>query len=582
MNLKKITSLICTVAVATSLFVGVSASAKAAPGTTPRNQTLYIDGLQWGAPASFNPMDPNPASFPAAAGAGRELTYETLFMFNQLTGKLEPLLGTKYTWSGNTLTVTMNKDAHWNDGKALTAADVAYTFNLGKKYAIQWKSYWDYLTSVTAPNATTVKFTMNSKNNKLMVLDGLQNVYILPQHIWSAVEKKSNNNLETIRKDLNFDMVGSGPYKLYQHDDTKITVVRDDNYWGKAKSAFGKLPAPKYIAHNIYKDNAAGDLAFKNGEVDVSQQFSPKVWLMWQGGAPIKTFIKDSPYYLPGTIPTLIYNTTKKGLDNASVRKAIAMSIDFKKISDIAMSGYSAAIKPSLSLITDAEQSVIDTNALKPLQYTFDVKAANKLLDSIGAKKGADGIRVLNGTRLGPWYAECPNGWSDWNASLEIVSQSAKAIGIDIRTKFPEAPVWTADEHNGTFDLIMDSPGGGASISEPWQRARTEMSSVGVAPVGQEAFWNYGRYKNAKADQLIAAIPADSNPAKQKADYTELNKIYLTDVPTVPLMYRPTLFYTVNESVWQGFPVQGDGSNIPPAICMDQAGIKALYKISAK
>ncbi|MEI0737744.1 ABC transporter substrate-binding protein [Paenibacillus sp. JTLBN-2024] len=109
------------------------------------------------------------------------------------------------------------------------------------------------------------------------------------------------------------------------------------------------------------------------------------------------------------------------------------------------MSGYSAAMEPSLTLNTDAESKYVDKDAIKPLQWTTDVKAANELLDKIGAQKGKDGIRVLNGTRLGPYEIECPYGWSDWNAALEIVAQSAKAIGIEIRTKFPEAPVWTND-----------------------------------------------------------------------------------------------------------------------------------------
>lgn len=64
------------------------------PGdATLRNETLYIDGLQWGAPANFNPLHSNPASFPAASGSvARELLYETLYMYNQLDGKMYPLL----------------------------------------------------------------------------------------------------------------------------------------------------------------------------------------------------------------------------------------------------------------------------------------------------------------------------------------------------------------------------------------------------------------------------------------------------------------------------------------------------------
>ena len=120
---------------------------------------------------------------------------------------------------------------------------------------------------------------------------------MLPKHVWEEVEMKANNDLATIRKEVNEDPIGTGPYKMYFYNDQKITIVRDDNYWGQA--LFGKLPAPKYITHVIYKDNAAGDLAFKSGQVDVSQQFIPQVWKMWEGGARLKPISKRLPIMCP-------------------------------------------------------------------------------------------------------------------------------------------------------------------------------------------------------------------------------------------------------------------------------------------
>ncbi|MFC0215367.1 ABC transporter substrate-binding protein [Paenibacillus chartarius] len=545
---------------------------------TPRNETLYITGLQWGAPTNFNLISGNPG-FPINYGNSRELIYETLFMINQLDGKLEPLLGTKYAWTDNmTLRIELNKDAKWSDGKPFTADDVVYTYKLAQKYEINWSSYWTYIEDVVADGANAVNIKLNKSNpNKLTVLESIELIPMLPKHIWEELEKKANNDLATIRKEIHANPVGTGPYKMYFYNDQKITVIRDDNYWGK--SLFGKLPAPKYITHVVYKDNAAGDLAFKNGQADVSQQFTPQVWNMWKNGAPIKTYLKEAPYYVPGSMPSIFFNLSKKGLDNADVRRAIAMAIDYKKISDLAMSGYSAAMQPSLTLNTPAESKYVDQDAIKSLQWTTDVAAANALLDKIGAKKGSDGIRVLNGTRLGPWEIECPYGWSDWNAALEIVAQSAKAIGVEIRTKFPEAPVWTNDLQTGKFDIIMNTPAGSVSPSQPWSRARAIMYSKGVPAIGEMAFWNWGRYKNERADQIIDQIPTVSDEAELKALYTELTKMWLTDIPSIPLMYRPWVFHTVNETVWKGFPVEGDGSNIPPQIAMDGAGVKALYQI---
>ncbi|PWW45014.1 MULTISPECIES: ABC transporter substrate-binding protein [Paenibacillus] len=545
---------------------------------TPRNETLYINGLQWGPPTNFNLLSGNPA-FPVNYGNSRELVYETLFMVNQLDGGLEPLLGKSYEWTDETtLRIELNADAKWSDGTAFTADDVVYTYELGKKYDINWSSFWTYISEVKADGAQAVEIKLNPDNpNKLTVLDSIELIPMLPKHIWEEIEKKNNNDLTAIRKEVNDNPVGTGAYKLHFYNDQKITIVRDDNYWGQ--KLFGKLPAPKYITHVIYKDNAAGDLAFKSGQVDVSQQFIPQVWKMWEGGAAVKTYLKDAPYYLPGSMPSIFFNLSKAGLDNADVRRAIAMSINYDKISELAMSGYSAPMQPSLTLNSDAESKYIDQDAIKSLQWTMDIQGANALLDKIGATKGKDGIRVLNGTRLGPFEVECPYGWSDWNAALEIVAQSAKAIGIEIRTKFPESPVWTNDLQTGKFDIIMNTPAGGVSPSQPWNRAMTIMYSKGVAPMGEMAFWNWGRYQNDRADAIIEEIPSVSDEAKLKSLYTELNTIWLKDIPSIPLMYRPWVFDTVNESVWKGFPTEGDGTNIPPQISMDGAGIKALYQI---
>ncbi|QLG42456.1 ABC transporter substrate-binding protein [Paenibacillus sp. E222] len=545
---------------------------------TPRNETLYINGLQWGPPTNFNLLSGNPA-FPVNYGNSRELVYETLFMVNQLDGGLEPLLGKSYEWTDETtLRIELNADAKWSDGTAFTADDVVYTYELGKKYDINWSSFWTYISEVKADGEQAVEIKLNPDNpNKLTVLDSIELIPMLPKHIWEEIEKKNNNDLTAIRKEVNDNPVGTGAYKLHFYNDQKITIVRDDNYWGQ--KLFGKLPAPKYITHVIYKDNAAGDLAFKSGQVDVSQQFIPQVWKMWEGGAAVKTYLKDAPYYLPGSMPSIFFNLSKAGLDNADVRRAIAMSINYDKISELAMSGYSAPMQPSLTLNSDAESKYIDQDAIKSLQWTMDIEGANALLDKIGATKGKDGIRVLNGTRLGPFEVECPYGWSDWNAALEIVAQSAKAIGIEIRTKFPESPVWTNDLQTGKFDIIMNTPAGGVSPSQPWNRAMTIMYSKGVAPMGEMAFWNWGRYQNDRADAIIEEIPSVSDEAKLKSLYTELNTIWLKDIPSIPLMYRPWVFDTVNESVWKGFPTEGDGTNIPPQISMDGAGIKALYQI---
>ncbi len=127
------------------------------------------------------------------------------------------------------------------------------------------------------------------------------------------------------------------------------------------------------------------------------------------------------------------------------------------------------------------------------------------------------------------------------------------------------------------YDIFMWGAAG-ASPVQPWARARQLMSSEFAGTKGN---WNgnYGGYKNPAADALIKEIPGLTDQAKLKADFTELTKIYLTDVPSFTLMYRPDLFHTVNESVWTNYPNSEDGLNIPPMDLINGYGIAGLYNI---
>ena len=134
--MKKCLISLVSVFLVTALLLGVSFAQ--APRQLPRKETLYIAGMQWGPPTSFNPMAPAPA-WPTNRGQ-HYLIYETLFVYNLLTGKLDPLIGESFNWSIYTLTVKLRKGAKWQDGTPLTAKDVVYTLDLGKKYSLYFRS----------------------------------------------------------------------------------------------------------------------------------------------------------------------------------------------------------------------------------------------------------------------------------------------------------------------------------------------------------------------------------------------------------------------------------------------------------
>jgi peptide/nickel transport system substrate-binding protein len=228
-----------------------------------------------------------------------------------------------------------------------------------------------------------------------------------------------------------------------------------------------------------------------------------------------------------------------------------------------------------------------DQAAVKDLQFAGkDIEGAKKLLDDAGVKDGdGDGWREFNGQKLS-YVATCPNGWSDWQAAIEIVAAAGKEIGIDITTNYPEWSVYQtvvtksdAPLPAGYDIFMMWSAGAGPTM--PWGRIRNLLSSEWV---GMASNWNgnWGQYSNPDVDALIQAIPGITDPAELKAAYTELVRIYLTDIPSFTLMYRPQSFHTVNEIVWTNFPHEGDGTNppVPPMDCTDGWGIACLYNVT--
>ena len=570
-------------------------------GSLPRNETMYFNGQQWGAVVGWNPYSNsnNNAMAVNQQDSARVLMFETPYVYDMLDGKQYPLLADgPWAWDAGMTQITfkLKTVAHWSDGTPVTADDYAYTWATELKYNTAVASAnKDYIDTITATDAHSVvikaKLGADGKAlNPLLAAAFVSSNYVL-QKAWTQKLEARSADATALMADPAMDVVYSGPYHYFFADDSKVVLIRDDNYWGQDASMFGKLPAPKYLAHTIFKDNAAGSIALAQGEVDVSQQFNSNIQVLWLNYAlPVSTYLPDAPYGIGASLPTAFYNLKSNGLDNVAIRKAIAMAVDYPTIIANAMTNQSATfdqVPRSLMNPTPGEQALYDHATVADLQWAGnDIEGAKALLDAAGIKDtNGDGNREANGKEL-HYVATCPNGWSDWQAAIEVVAAAGKKIGIDIVTNYPEWAVYQtvvtksdAPLPDGYDIFMMWSDGAGPT--EPWGRVRHLLSSEFI---GMASNWNgnWGQYSNPDADALIKEIPTLTDPAKIKDDYTQLVKIYLTDVPSFTLMYRPQSFHAVNESVWTNFPHQGDGTNppVPPLDCMDGWGVACLYNVT--
>jgi len=580
--------------------VQVQVTPTAVAGTLPRQETLYFNGQQWGPVTCWNPYVStcNNAMAINEQDNARVTMFETPYLYDMLDGKVYPLLADgPYAWDAGMTQITfkLKAAAKWSDGTPVTADDVAYTWASNLKYETNvGTGNKDYIDTIVAQDPQTVvikaKLGPDGKSvNPLLVQAYLSTNYVIQKAWTQKLEARTGSDATKFKADVADDVVWSGPYHKFFVDDTKVVLVRDDNYWGQDKSMWGKLPVPKYLAHTIFKDNAAGSVALAKGEVDVSQQFNSNIQTLWENyGLPVSTYLPKAPYGIGASLPTAFFNLKSPGLDQLAVRKAIAIAVDYDTIIANAMTNQSATflqVPRSLMNPTAGEQALYDQAAVKDLQWSGnDIEGAKKLLDDAGIKAGPDGWRTFNGKKL-TYVATCPNGWSDWQAAIEVVAAAGKKIGIDITTNYPEWAVYQTVVTKSDaplpagYDIFM-MWSDGAGPTQPWGRIRHLLSSEFN---GMASNWNgnWGGYANPDVDKMIKEIPTLTDPAKLKTDYTALVKAYLTDIPSFTLMYRPQAFHAVNETVWTNFPHQGDGTNppVPPLDMTDGWSIAGLYHL---
>ncbi|HEX3956167.1 MAG TPA: ABC transporter substrate-binding protein [Trebonia sp.] len=475
----------------------------------------------------FNPYLPTATS---ASGFADNLIYEPLMMPNYYKDTDQPWLATAMTWSnaGRTLTITVRSGVKWSDGQPFSASDVAYTFDLFKKYpALNNGGY--PVTSATAPSATTA--VINFSEPSYTYMDGLALTKPVPAHIWKTVHNPATY--------ADSDPVGTGPYVLSNFTPQAMTFTKNPKFW----QASG-IHVPTVIFDSF--DSASSiETAMESGQITwedhvftgYNQLFSrPGI-----SGQNASTGVAD-----------LVPNTSVYPLNLQPVRQAISVAIDRSALTTTEDSGQQPATSPT-GLMGGLAPYIAP--AYQSLHYSAgNPAAAQALLQNAGFKMGSNGIFITpKGTPL-QLTMLLGSGQGNLITLAQAMQQELKKAGIGLQIKTEIISAVTADVAMGSFQLNINSdvnhfsPFGFYGIFNPQY----------YAPDGKRASSDQSRFNDPAVKALFTTL-AQSAPGSAAASQAiaGLEKVMVDQMPVIPLNSSASQ-WAFNTTQFTGWPTKAN------------------------
>lgn len=477
----------------------------------------------------------NPFSATGLAPVKNGLIYENLFWNNSAKKQdLKPLLGTEYSWNddGSVLTVKTRENVKWSDGKAFSANDVAYTFNLVRSTPAL--NLQGLTPNAKAVDDNTVEFTFDKPNSYTQEAAVLTGQPIVPEHIWKDIKDPTST--------INQNPVGTGTYMLDKFNNQSYTVKVNENYWGGA-------PKVKRVRFLSLSDADGASNALISGQLDYMTSFIPGIDSLLKNN-------KQLSYVNVPTLTTVImtcsnadYGCTGPQTDPA-VRQAMYYAMNRTQLNKLAGSGLAKTGSPTL-LLADRDQDWITDKDLVETPAADDAAKAEQILEDAGWTKGSDGIREKDGQKLSMTIMTV-SGWSDYLSINDILKQEFKKVGIELKTTQMAWNDWNDKERKGDYQLSLDSVGNSSS-TDPYYLYNSILASTNATKKDDESTGsNMAKYVNPTVDAAIEAAGDTQDEATKKEQYAIIQEQLMNDMPYVPIYLNSSLseFNTSKVTGW--------------------------------
>ncbi len=358
----------------------------------------------------------------------------------------------------------------------------------------------------------------------------------MPQHVWSKVKK--------VATFTNPNPVGSGPFdQIGRLTNQDIVFNKNPSYW---LTGAPKIPCLEYLET---ASNDAALLAIQSGQVDWTHNFVPNVEQAYESKDPAHYHA----FYATTAYPvSLMFDDTSYPFSLVPLRQAISMAINRNDVSKLGEYGYAPptdaiglnGIFPSW--VTDP---AIKSQAAALATYNPD--GAKKLLTQNGFTYNGSQLVDPKGNPVS-FQIHVISGWSDWVASLQIITKNLQAIGIDASTKLePDYNTWyPAASATKVPTLLWQA----ASQGSPYGFFYANLSQNAMIPSGEDgtSTGNWEHFSDASATGLLNQWKTSLRPDVQHKLATKLEAAWLRTLPVIPLFIGPR-WSTYSTKYFHGF-----------------------------
>lgn len=425
---------------------------------------------------------------------------------------------------GIAITYKLLDAAQWADGVPVTVDDVIFTWEVGKhpKSGVAAAEGYRRILAIDRIDAKTFTFHVDRRTFDFADISTLG---ILPAHI----DRKNFADPATYRTQTAYDTdptnpgLFMGPYIMTEAvTGSHMVFARNPKWWGK-------VPAFDKITVRVIENTAALEANLLSGGLDMitgglGLNVDQAVEFEKRHGRDYQVIFK----------PGLVYEHVDLMLDNpilkdVRVRQALLYAIDRKAISERLFGGKQPVADTSVNPL----DWVYDKDVPK---YPFDPKRTDALLNDAGWRKAQGGMRK-NAAGEPLRFEIMTTAGNRTRELVEQVLQSQwKAAGIDVRIKNEPARVFFGETvTKRKFEAMAMF----AWISAPESVPRTTLHSDSIPTADNN--WggqNYTGYANPEMDRLLEDIEVELDRDKRKALWRQLQHIYATDLPVLPLYFR--------------------------------------------